>query len=145
MKKLYFIIFLCLVSIANAIYLTNAALNYKAWDTSKLFCDVSDTLSCSNLFWFDFAWIFGIPFPAIALIVYPIIALIAILGILKKIKSPFKILFPIWLAGISFNSYFLVNETIVWVFCLACLICFFSIFLITTLSWLSLICKKCKQ
>jgi len=79
MKKLYTIIALALISIGNAIYLTISAFQYKAGDTSNFLCDINDTLSCSNLFAFDFSWILGIPFPAIAMVVYPVITIIAFL------------------------------------------------------------------
>jgi uncharacterized membrane protein len=42
-------------------------------------CDLNSTFSCSSVFKEDFAWIFGLPFSGIALAVYPIIAIIAIL------------------------------------------------------------------
>lgn len=136
MKKLYAILVLALLSLGNAIYLTIAAFNYKAGDTSALFCDIGDTFSCSNLFSFDFAWIFGIPFPAIAMVVYPVIALIAVLGILGKMKNHFKILLIIAIMGMMFNSYIIYNEYVVWVYCLACLACSVAITTIAILSWI---------
>lgn len=141
MKKLYAILVLALISLWNAIYLTISAFNYKAWDTSKLFCDVSDTLSCSSLFSFDFAWIFGIPFPAIAMVVYPIIALIAILGILGKCKKAFHVILGLWIWWMMFNSYIIYNEYLVWIYCLACLACSVAI---TTIAILSFIWVKQK-
>lgn len=135
MKKLYAILILALASLWNAIYLTISAFNYKAWDTSALFCDVSETLSCSNLFAFPFAWIFGIPFPAIAMVVYPIIAIIALLAILGKTKNHFIILLVISLMWMMFNSYIIYNEYLIWIYCLACLACSIAITSIAILSW----------
>lgn len=134
MKKLYAILILALISLWNAIYLTISAFDYKAWNTSSLFCDLNNTFSCSNLFSFDFAWIFWIPFPFIAVVVYPILALIAILWILKKCKKAFHILLVLWIWWMMFNSYIIYNEYLVWVYCLACLACTISITTITILS-----------
>lgn len=134
MKKMYAILILALISFWNAIYLTLSALNYKAWDRSSLFCDVSQTLSCSNLFGYDFAWIFGIPFPAIAMVVYPIIALIAWVAIFKKKVSFYKILAILAVMWALFNAYIIFNEYQVWVYCLACLACTCAIVTIWILS-----------
>ena len=142
MKKLYAIIALALVSMGNAIYLTINAFQYKAGDTSKFLCDINDTLSCSSLFEFDFSWIFGVPFPAIAMVVYPIITIIAILGVLGKCKKTFQILLALGIGGMLFNSYIIYNEFQVWVFCPACLACTVAITTIAVLSFLGLKDKK---
>lgn len=134
MKKLYAILALALISLWNAIYLTISAFNYKAWDTSALFCDVSATFSCSSLFSYPFAWIFGIPFPAIAMVVYPIIALVALLGILGKCKKAFHIILTLGIAGMMFNSYIIYNEYLVGIYCLACLACSVAITTIAIIS-----------
>lgn len=135
MKKLYTIIALALISMWNAIYLTIAAFNYKAWDTSKLACDINDSLSCSSLFSFDFARIFWIPFPAIAMIVYPIIAIIALLWILWKCKKAFSIILWIAIWWMMFNGYIIYNEFQIWIFCPSCLACTIAI---TTIAIISL-------
>lgn len=142
MKKLYAIIVLALISMGNAIYLTISAFNYQAWDTSKLACDINDTLSCSSLFSFEFAWIFGIPFPAIAMVVYPIISIIAFLWVVKKCKKSFEIILWLGIWGILFNSYIIYNEFQIWIFCPACLACTASI---VTIAILSLIWVKSKK
>lgn len=134
MKNLYAILVLALISLWNAVYLTISAFDYKDWNTSKLFCDVNDTLSCSSLFSFDFAWICGIPFPAIAMVVYPIIALIALLGIFWKCKKAFHIMLWLWIWWMMFNLYIIYNEYVVWIYCLACLACTLAITTITILS-----------
>lgn len=134
MKKLYAILALAIISFWNAIYLTISALQYKAWDTSKFACDINDMFSCSNLFSFDFAWIAWIPFPAIAMVVYPIIALIAILGIIWKCKHAFKIILWLWIWWMMFNSYIIYNEFIINIFCPACLACSIAITTIAILS-----------
>lgn len=143
MKKLYAIIILSFFSILNAIYLTIWAFNYKAWDTSELFCDVSSTFSCSSLFSFDFAWIFWIiPFPLLAMIVYPIIAIIAFMWVKKVIKNPFLPILILWIWWMLFNSYIIYNEYLVWIYCLACLACSFAITTIAIISSFGLRNKK---
>lgn len=135
MKKLYTILGLALFWLANAIYLTISAFQYKAWDTSELFCDFNSTFSCSSLFAFDFAWIAWFPFPAIAMVVYPILVLIALLGIAWKIQQDFHILWGLSVWGMMFNAYIIYNEFQVGVFCPACLACTLAITLIAILSW----------
>lgn len=142
MKKLYAIIVLALISMGNALYLTLSALNYKAGDSSKFACDINDTLSCSSLFSFDFAWIFWIPFPAIAMVVYPIITIIAVLWVFKKCKKSFEIMLWLGIWGILFNGYIIYNEFQVWVFCPACLACTWAITTITILSFIGVKSKK---
>lgn len=138
MKKLYAILALAIISFWNALYLTISALKYKAWDTEKFICDINDKLSCSSLFSFDFSWFWNIPFPAIAMIVYPVIAIIAFFTLKNKIKKWYQIL--LWLAiwWMLFNSYIIYNEFIIWVFCPACLACTLAITIIAILSalWL---------
>ncbi len=134
MKKYIAIITLSVFSIANAIYLTLAAFSFKANWAEKLFCDINDTFSCSSLFSFDFAWIFGIPFPLIALCVYPIIAWIALYWIIKKSQKAFLAIMIIALCWMCFNWYIIYNEFQVWVFCPACLACSASITTIAIIS-----------
>jgi len=142
MKKLYAIIILSLISIANAIYLTIASFKYKAWVWEALFCDINNTLSCTDLFSYDFSWFFGIPFAMIALFVYPIIIIIALAWIFNKIKNVFLILLIMAIWWMLFNSYIIINEFNVWVFCIACLICSISITTIAILSFIGLKDKK---
>ena len=89
--KLRLIALLWLAGTLDAAYLTNKA--YKIKDSLKTFwwfwwekiwmaCDVNSTFSCSSVFKEDFAWIFGLPFSEIALAVYPVILIIAILALL---------------------------------------------------------------
>ena len=138
MKKLYAILALAIISFWNALYLTIQALKLKAWDSWKFLCDINDQLSCSSLFSFDFAWFGSIPFPAIAMVVYPIIAIIAILALKKKCKKAFQVLLGLAIWWMMFNSYIIYNEFIVWVFCPACLACSVAITTIAILSaiWL---------
>jgi len=139
--KLIIISLLWLAGTIDAAYLTNEA--YKIKDSLKTFwwfwqekiwmaCDVNSTFSCSSVFKEDFAWIFWLPFSAIALAVYPIIGLIAFVGLKWKIKNHFKILLIMAIWGLIFNSYVIYNEYLIWAYCLLCLIC--TVIIITVLG-----------
>jgi len=134
MKKFYAIIILSILSIWNAIYLTIAAFKFKAWMAEKLLCDINSYLSCSELFSYQFTWFFWYPFAMLALFVYSFIIVISILGLLWKLNKWFLIIMIIWICGILFNSYIIVNEAIVKIFCLSCLTCSLSILTITIIS-----------
>ncbi len=140
MKKIYAILILAFISLWNAIYLTFAAYNLQAelantGEVSEFFCDVNDIFSCSNLFLQDFAWMFGIPFSAIAMVVYPIIFLLAFLGMKSKNKNYFKTIFVLALGWMMFNGYIIFNELQIPIICLACLACSIAIITIAILSF----------
>jgi uncharacterized membrane protein len=152
MKKLITIIIISFIASINAGYLTyNAYLlkvsqggqfNLWVWNTNSdivwFACDFNSTFSCSSVFTNDFAWILWIPFSLIALIVYPIIIVIAYLWIKKKIQNVYKILLIMVIWWIFFNWYVIVNEYLIWVYCFLCLICTAIIIAIWGLSlfWL---------
>lgn len=75
MKKYLTIILLSLLAFVNAGYLTYQAYTQTAGTTS--FCDINDKFSCTNVFAAPQAWIGPVAFPVVALIVYPVLALIA--------------------------------------------------------------------
>jgi len=148
--KLAIISLLWLAGSLDAAYLTNEA--YKIATKTPIFgqsekigfvCDINSTFSCSSVFNEKFAWIFGLPFSWIALAVYPLIFLIWILAFFWKIKNPFKYLLIIGIWGILFNSYVIINEYLIWAYCLLCLGCtaIISMVFILSLFWL----KKCKK
>jgi uncharacterized membrane protein len=147
MKKLYTIVFFCLFSIANALYLIIEAYKYQSWIESDLFCDINKTFSCSSIFAENFARIFGIPFPLLALIVYPIILGIAVYAIWKNKFENFKIILGIAVCGVCFNLYIIINESIIKIFCPSCLACTFSIVTIWILSfiWMKELPKKIEK
>jgi len=144
-KKLISIIILAIAWVIDAAYLTYYAYIAKAqtkvfgWGGDLWFaCDVNSTFSCSSVFNEDFAWILGLPFSGIALAVYPILAIIAILGLTQKIKNHFQILLTMAIWGLIFNLYVIMNEYLVWAYCLLCLMCTAIIITIWGLSiaWL---------
>lgn len=120
-RKLLAVIILCIVAIINAGYLTNMAYSEMS---GPAFCDISSTLSCSSVFNNTASQIFGIPFPTIALVVYPILLLIAILGYYKKINNHRSWLRWLSLGGILFNGYIIFQEAfVIKAFCPLCLLC----------------------
>lgn len=120
-NKLVIIIILSVVAIINAAYLTNLAYSEI---NGTVFCDISSTLSCSSVFANSGSQIFWLPFPLIALMVYPIIMLIALLWYLGKITNHRTILRYLSGVGILFNSYIIFQEAfVIKAFCPLCLIC----------------------
>lgn len=145
--KLKIITFLGIIGTIDAAYLTNEAYKIKDkvqtfwnfwWEEIWMACDVNSTFSCSSVFNENFAWILWIPFSWIALIVYPILALIAILWLKWKIKNHFKFLLIMAIWGLLFNSYVIYNEFLIWAYCLLCIICTAIIITVWSLSiaWL---------
>lgn len=136
MKKLLTICILSLIALTNASYLTRRAFEIKGWSSAEGFCDLTNNLSCSNVLAAQEAWLGPIPFPAVAIAVYPIIFLIALWGIRrKKYSHAANILTYLSMAGILFNSYFIMTEAIVIkAFCPLCLLCTWIIITIFVLS-----------
>ncbi len=139
MRKLHVIIILSIVAFINASYLTELALKVRDNTDAKWFCDISSTISCSNVFTTPQAWFGSIPFPAIALVVYPVLIAIAIWGLKKRRSAKaYDILTYLSAAGLLFNTYFIFTEAIVIKsFCLLCLLCTGIIItiLILSLKW----------
>lgn len=146
-KKLLAILILSALAFFNAVYLTNQAFTLRdklaaSVGTYSSFCDLNSTFSCSNVLLAPAAQVFGLPFPAIAMAVYPIIFLIALLGYFGKCRKTYQILTGLSLGGICFNSYFIYQEAVnIGSFCPLCLICSAIIVTIFGLS-LSEIMKK---
>lgn len=146
--KLTIIIVISILAFFNAFYLSydwlfpTKELVSETWnffslnDSSSSFCDINETLSCSSVLQSPLAQIFGIPFPVFAMIVYPIILIVALLWFFSKIKNYFRILTFLSAAGILFNAYFIYQETFnIGAFCPLCLICSAIIITIFTLSF----------
>ncbi|MCK9272479.1 vitamin K epoxide reductase family protein [Candidatus Gracilibacteria bacterium] len=124
-KKLITICILSFIAFVNASYLTYN--NYKIeQNIGKIgsFCDINNTLSCSNVLSSPYSKIFGLPFTAYAMIVYPIIFVIAFLGITSVLKKSEKIIAILGLGGILFNSYFIYQEFAnIGSYCPLCMLC----------------------
>lgn len=140
MKNKYILILvLALIALGNAAYLSYTAyqlLHPVAGVTVTSACDISKTLSCSNVIVHPDTMIAGIPFPYLALVVYPLITLLAIWGLATKTNKPARIINYIALAGILFNGYIISQEVLyVHAYCLLCLICAAIIVTIFGVSW----------
>lgn len=141
MKKKYaFILGLAIIAIVNAAYLSRTAYLLLHGVSAKSGCDINPTFSCSNVIIHPDTMIAGIPFPYLALVVYPIISLLAIWGLRTKTNKPAKIINWIALAGMCFNAYILTMETLyVHAYCILCLIC---VAIIITIFGISFTAKK---
>lgn len=135
---------LAAIAFGNAVYLTSQAYALKAKlaesaGSYSTFCDINDTFSCSNVLLSPRAQIFGMPFPAIATVVYPIIFLVALLGYLGICRKAFPILAGMAVGGMCFNGYFIFQEAFyIGSFCPLCLMCTGIIVTILVLSVLGI-------
>ena len=139
MKKKYLaIIILSLVAIVNATYLSQKAYYYKVLDSYQetSFCDINETVACSLVLQSPYSKVFGVPFPWVALGVYPVILIIALWGFRKLKILPAQILMYISLSGMLFNFFIMYREIVfIKAFCLLCFVCtliIISIFSIST-------------
>lgn len=120
---------LAVIAFGNAVYLTNQAYTLKtklveSTGSYTTFCDINSTFSCSNVLISPRAQFFGYPFPALAILVYPVIFLITLLGYLGICRNSFSILAGIALAGICFNGYYIYQEAFyIGSYCPLCLMC----------------------
>ena len=122
-KKLLTIAIISFIASINAAYLTYSAYQLKAKLSAWSFCDLSQTFSCSSVFNYDFAWFGQIPFPAIALIVYPILVWLAIWGLKWNYKKAYLSILILSVGWLLFNSYIIFNEYQIGSYCLLCLLC----------------------
>ena len=149
MRKYLIILTLALIGVANAAYLSYHA--YEYWNGANkealqsLPCDINSTLSCSGILENPRAIIFSIgdfhvAFPMIALIVYPLLTLLALSGYMRKSRAEAKILTGLAFGGMCFNGYVISQEIIVSVFCPLCAMCtaiIIAIFFLSISIWKS--------
>lgn len=147
MKKYLIIFILATIGIFNAVYLSIPA--YEYWNGADSFalqsmpCDLSEALSCSGILQNPRAIIFSIgdfkvAFPMIAMVVYPLLALLALSGWIRKSRAEAKIISVMAFGGILFNSYVIYQEFVVGVFCPLCALCtviIIAIFVISLWMW----------
>ena len=133
MKKFTIIMILAFIAFLNAWYLTSKAYGRLSWSTV---CDINSTFSCEIAMSHPAAYIGPIVFPAVALVVYPVIFFLAFFGSRSSNpKKHFSILKYISAGGILFNSYFIYQETFtIKAFCPLCLLCTAIIITIFILS-----------
>lgn len=136
---------LSVIAFANATYLTAKA--YQRLPGSS-FCDINSTFSCDIAMSHPAAYIGPIVFPAVAMLVYPILFLVAWFGYRAQKNGAqngengqkfYQTLTYLSGAGILFNSYFIYQETfVIGAFCPLCLLCtgiIISIFVMSLLGW----------
>lgn len=138
-KKFLIISILSFLAVINASYLSYKAYFFRFIDPSGFssFCDVSSLFSCTDVLRHPLSQIFGISFPWVALIVYPILFVLAYTGYLssEKAYSRTKVLTILSLLGILFNSFIIYREIFfIHTYCILCLMCTFIIISIFGLS-----------
>lgn len=123
MKKFTIIIILAILATFNAAYLSCKAFGFFSWSASV--CDINSKWSCASVVNHPAAYIGPIPFPMVALVVYPVIIAIAIMGLYCSApKKNYQILTFLSLGGILFNWYFIAQEAfVIKAFCPLCLFC----------------------
>ena len=128
MRKTYIIILiLCAIAFVNASYLSYHAYAFWFADNAEalrsLPCDLSESLSCSGILSNPRALIFGIPFPMIAMVVYPVLFALALSGYIRKSLTEIKVITVMAIMGMCFNGYVISQEIIISVFCPLCAMC----------------------
>lgn len=140
MKKKYIVILiLAFIALGNAVYLSSKAyqlLHPTEGVTVSSGCDINPTFSCTNVIVHPDTMIFGIPFPYLALIVYPIIILLTLWGLKSGTNKPARIINWVALGGMCFNGYIISQEVLyIHAYCLLCLICAGIIVTIFGITW----------
>ncbi len=126
MKKYLYIIGLSIVAIVDAAYLSYQAYVIRFVENSNVssFCDLAQNVSCTNVLYSPYSQIFGISFPWVALVVYPIILILAYIGYKNKNIFQAKAIQGLSFCGMLFNFYIIYLETFyIFSFCIFCLLC----------------------
>ncbi len=124
-NKYLLIVVLCLVALVNAVYLSYEAYlyMYTGVEVSSV-CDLSQSISCSEVLKSPYSRVFGIPFPWIALAVYPILLALAYMGYRTKEISYAKVIQVLAFCGMLFNFFIIYREIFyIYAYCILCLIC----------------------
>ena len=126
MKKYRTIIILAAIALVNAAYLSYKAYYFRYVDPLGLtsLCDFSKFNSCSEVLRHPLSNVFGIPFPWVALVVYPILLGLAWYGYKHQSNIQEKILATLSFLGMCFNGFIIYREIFfIKAFCLLCFIC----------------------
>ncbi|NTW14366.1 MAG: hypothetical protein HGA31_05040 [Candidatus Moranbacteria bacterium] len=137
MKKYTVIMVLSAVAIVNAAYLSYEAYQFRcaAASAAGTFCNFSESASCSNVLASPYSLIFGIPFPWIALVIYPVLLIIASVGLKKSSYRQASSLAILSGLGTCFNGFIIYREAVyIHSFCPLCLLCTAIIVTILVLS-----------
>lgn len=139
MKRYRAIIILSAIAFVNAAYLSYKAYFFRYVDPTGLtsLCDFSKVNSCSEVLRHPLSNVFGIPFPWIALFVYPILLGFAWYGYTHRSYVQAKIIATLAFFGICFNGFIIYREVVfIKAYCLLCLMCtaiIISIFILSLL------------
>lgn len=146
MKKYQIIMALSAIALVNAAYLSYKAYFFRYIDPQGLtsFCDFSQFNSCSEVLRHPLSNVFGIPFPWVALAVYPVLLGLAWYGYKHQSYVQAKALAILSFMGMCFNGFIIYRELFfIKAFCLLCFIC---TLIIISIFFLSLsILKEAKQ
>jgi uncharacterized membrane protein len=126
MKKYQIIMVLALIALVNAAYLSYKAYYFRYVDPLGLtsICDFSKVNSCSEVLRHPLANVFGIPFPWVALVVYPILLGLAWYGYKQQSYAQAKVLAGLSFLGMCFNGFIIYREIFfIHAYCLLCLMC----------------------
>ena len=137
MQKYRLIIILSGVAIVNAAYLSYKAYFFRYIDPQGLtsFCDFSSFNSCSEVLRHPLSNVFGIPFPWVALMVYPILLGLAWYGYKHQSYVQAKVIAVLSFLGMCFNGFIIYREILfIKAFCLLCFMCTLIIIAIFFLS-----------
>ena len=139
-----FVAAICTVALGNAAYLTSRAFEIKNGGGFDSFCDINSSVSCTNVLAHPLAQVFGVPFPMIALFVYPVLLVLAILGYAKDKAVFFKPLAVLAAMGTAFNGFIIYRETVyIKSYCILCLFCTLIIVTVFAVSMTQNV-KACK-
>jgi uncharacterized membrane protein len=119
------IIVLSILGVLNASYLTYLYIQEVAGATGASFCDINNTISCSNVILSPYAQLFAMPICTVALFVYPVLIILAILALKKKNPKDYFFALGILAAlGTMMNIIYIYNEfAYIGAFCLLCIFC----------------------
>lgn len=146
-KKYLVIMVLAAVAIVNAAYLSYKAYGYHFAGAPELStaCDAFGAGSCSDVLKSPLSLVFGIPFPFVALAVYPVLFLIAFYGYRTSSLAPARALAVLSGMGMGFNGFIIYREIFfIHEYCLLCLFCtaiiisifFLSLNLMRSFNWM---------
>ncbi len=137
MKQYRIIITLAVIALFNAAYLSYKAYYFHYIDPLGLssFCDFSAFNSCSEVLRHPLSSVFGIPFPWVALLVYPILLGLAWYGYKHQSFTQARTIAILSFLGVCFNGFIIYREIFfIKAFCLLCFICTLIIISIFFLS-----------
>lgn len=137
-NKFLLIQVLSFVAIINAGYLSYKAYFVRFVDSAGLtsFCDFSSTFACTDVLRHPLSQVFGLSFPWIALVVYPVIFVVALIGYKRLHASYAKAIAIISFLGMLFNGFIIYREAVfIHAYCLLCLLCTIIIVSIFGLSF----------